>query len=78
MLKKSILKQQPWSYTLYDSDIGPVLSVVCGGTGMFELNIPLTPEEFAQVSGDEDATMALVRAITDAPDRYAARSIAID
>ncbi len=55
-----------------------MLSVVCGGTGMFELNIPLTPEEFAQACGDEDATMALVRAVTDAPDRYAARSIAID
>lgn len=78
MLNKSILKQKSWSYTLYDSEIGPVLSVVCGGAGMFELNIPLTPDEFAQANGDEDSLMALVRAVTSAPDHYASRSIAID
>jgi hypothetical protein len=78
MLTKSILKQQPWSYTLYGSDIGPVLSVVCGGAGLFELNIPLTPDEFALANGDEDSLMALVRTVTSAPDSYASRSIAID
>jgi hypothetical protein len=78
MFKKSILKQKSWSYTLYDCEIGPVLSVVCGAAGIFELNIPLTPDEFAQASGDEDSLMALVRVVTSAPDHYASRSIAID
>lgn len=36
------LAEERWTYILYKSDASYILSVVCGGVGLFELNIPLS------------------------------------
>lgn len=34
--------EKKWSYTLYNADGVYIVSVVCGGVGLFEINIPLS------------------------------------
>lgn len=71
----SIVSKKPWEYTLYNSAGRHVLSVVCGGAAMYELNIPLTADEEAAVLGDRAALEALVATIRNDPHAWAARSV---
>lgn len=42
-MKKIIDK--PWNYTLYKKQSKYILSVLCGGVGMYEIEIELNKEE---------------------------------
>jgi hypothetical protein len=42
-MKKIIDK--PWNYTLYQTENKYTLSVLCGGVGMYEIEIELNKEE---------------------------------
>lgn len=66
--------QESWSYTLYRDDDRYILSVVCGGVGMYELNVPLDDME-VKVVGDQAAVAALAKEIRADPKRYATRSV---
>jgi len=66
--------QESWSYTLYRDGARYILSVVCGGVGMYSLNIPLDGEE-AGVVGSQEAVADLAKKIRTAPKQYADRSI---
>lgn len=35
------IAEKKWTYTLYESDGNYLLSVICGGAAMYELNIPI-------------------------------------
>lgn len=66
--------QESWSYTLYRDGDRYILSVVCGGVGMYELNIPLNDME-VNVVDDQSAVAALAKEIRVDPKRYVARSV---
>lgn len=66
--------QESWSYTLYRDGARYILSVVCGGVGMYTLNIPLDDEE-ASAAGDQAAVADLAKRIRTNPKQYADRSI---
>lgn len=66
--------QESWSYTLYRDGDRYILSVVCGGVGMYELNIPLDDGE-AKVVGNQQAVAELAKKIRTDPKNYSARSI---
>lgn len=66
-----------WSYTLYETDGQYVLSVLCGSAAMYELNIPLEPDDVARVTSDGAFLDSLATEIRDNPHRFAARSIKI-
>lgn len=68
--------QESWSYTLYRDGERYILSVVCGGVGMYELNIPLDDEE-VRVVGDQAEVAKLAKKIRDESSQYAARSVRI-
>lgn len=70
------LAEKQWAYTLYRVDDGTiVLSVLCGGPAMYELNIPLDQDTASQVIADEVFLGKCVSDIRDHPDRYADRNI---
>lgn len=66
--------QESWSYTLYRDGARYILSVVCGGVGMYSLNIPLDDEE-AKMVADQTAVADLAKKVRADPGRYADRSI---
>jgi hypothetical protein len=66
-----------WSYTLYEAYDKYVLSVLCGGVAMYELNIPLELDEGVRAISDSAYLDALASEIRDNPHRFAPRSIKI-
>ncbi len=42
-----VIAQEEWSWTLLEDGERLVLSVLCGGAAMYELDIALSPEERA-------------------------------
>lgn len=71
-------KQLDWSHTLYGSHDGHVLSSLCGGVGLYVLNIPLSEDEVRRNLVDESAVADFAVLIRSAPQAYAARSVVLD
>lgn len=72
------IAEKPWTYTLYKhEDGGIVLSVLCGGAAMYELNIPLDFETASKAITDEVFLAKYASDIRDHPERYADRNIRI-
>jgi hypothetical protein len=68
--------EKPWAYTVYRFEDGTiVLSVLCGGAAMYELNIPLDHETASKVIADEVFLGKYANEIRDNPERYADRNI---
>jgi hypothetical protein len=42
---KEVVAQKKWTYTLYRTDDALILSVVCGGAAMFNIDVQLTQQE---------------------------------
>lgn len=73
-----IVKQEPWSYTLYEREGEFVLSVLCGSVGLFELNMPLKYSESESIQNDPSSLDRLVEDVRNRPDIYKSRSIKIE
>jgi hypothetical protein len=69
------IAEKKLAYTLYQSDGGLLLSVVCGGVGIHVLNIPLSSEESAQATASAESLEALADKIRSNPSSYASRRI---
>jgi hypothetical protein len=70
------IEKKPWAYTLCKLDDGAiVLSVLCGGAAMYELNIPLDPEATAKAIADEEFLGKYASDIRERPEQYAHRNI---
>lgn len=74
-MSAEVVTQKPWEYTLYRCADRWILSVVCGGAAMYELNIALDSAQQAQVLGDSAKLDALAAAIRSDPQSWAARSV---
>ena len=65
-----------WVYTLYKRDDGSiVLSVLCGGVGMYELNISLGNKVAIRAIEDEEFLEKLASEVREHPQQYSGRSI---
>jgi len=74
----AVIVQKKWTYTLYKDDQGMfVLSVLCGGASMYELNIPLSTGEAQSAMDDAGFLDGLVETIRAHPHDYAEKSIRI-
>ena len=71
------IAQKQWTYTLYESQGTYVLSVVCGGVGVYELNIPLTADDAEKAILDSAYLDKLVSEIANNPHKFASKSIQI-
>lgn len=70
------ISEKPWAYTLYKfEDGGFVLSVLCGGAAMYEINIPLDNETAAKAIGDEVFLGKCASNIRDHPALYSDQHI---
>ncbi|MEE3626111.1 hypothetical protein UCD39_19355 [Nitrospirillum sp. BR 11752] len=67
--------EKAWTYILYETGTGHVLSVLCGGVGMYELNIPLTAVEAARALADSAYLDGLASEIRMHPQQFAPRSV---
>ncbi|WLQ15981.1 hypothetical protein O5O45_08650 [Hahella aquimaris] len=67
---KEIVSQKKWVYTLYRTEDGLLLSVVCGGVAMFEVEVLLSKEEAFQVQRDEGFLDLLAEKIRNNPKQY--------
>jgi hypothetical protein len=75
-MRSEKIAQKRWAYTLYRLENGEVvLSVLCGGAAMYELNIPLDDETAAKAIVDQQFLEECADNIRSHPDRYAAKSI---
>lgn len=70
---KEIAAQKKWVYTLYKTDEGMLLSVVCGGVAMFNVDVLLSDEEVRQSKQDESFIDALAEKIRNNPKQYTPR-----
>jgi len=74
----TMIAQKKWAYTLYKSDQGTfVLSVLCGGAGMYELNVPLSVDEGQRAVDDVDFLDSVAEKIRAHPHDFADKSIRI-
>lgn len=72
------IAEKNWLYTLYRLDNGSiVLSVLCGGVGMYELNIPLGNEVAARAIEDEELLEKIASEIREHPQQYSGQSIVL-
>lgn len=70
------IAEKRWSYTLYRLDDGTtVLSVLCGGPAMYELNIPLDMATVPKAMLDVDFLDKCASDIRSDPEKYADQSI---
>jgi hypothetical protein len=75
-MKTEKLAYKPWAYTLYRLEKGGVvLSVVCGGAALYELNIPLDDDTAARAIADQKFLEAFASRIRSHPDEYVHQSI---
>jgi hypothetical protein len=75
-MKAEKLAHEAWAYTLYRLEKGGVvLSVLCGGAALYELNIPLDDDTAARAIADQRFLEAYASRIRSNPDEYARRSI---
>lgn len=65
-----VLAKAIWSYTLERRDSRFVLSVVCGGTGLYEVEAELTPELAHTCMTDERAASSLANKIRGNPEQF--------
>ena len=71
------LVEKRWTYILYNADGRYILSVVCGGVGLFELNLPLSDADGVRALNDSDFLDRLAAEVSDDPDRYISQSISL-
>lgn len=71
------LAEKRWNYMLYKVDESYILSVICGGVGLFELNIPLSNEDGVRALADETFLDKLAAEIANDPKKYSGSSISI-
>jgi hypothetical protein len=70
------LLQCPWDYTLYDNSGILLLSVLCGGVGMYERNINLSLHETEQYKAiGESYIIQLAQEIREDQRKYEFRFI---
>ncbi len=71
----NIIVEKPWDYTFYEIDSNYFVRVLCGGVGLYELNIKLNEEELLKFNSigityiDE-----LVRTIQNSAELYVDRN----
>jgi hypothetical protein len=71
------LAEKRWTYTLYRSNEYYILSVVCGGVGLFELNILLSNAHGAEASAEPGFLARLAAEIANDPEKYSGQTIPI-
>jgi hypothetical protein len=75
-MKAEKLAHEAWAYTLYRLEKGGVvLSVLCGGAALYELNIPLDDDTAARAISDQRFLETHASRIRSNPDEYVRRSI---
>lgn len=67
---KEILAQKKWVYTLFKTDAGMFLSVVCGGVAMFNVDVLLSSAEAEQALQDNGFLDSLAEKIRCNPKKY--------
>lgn len=69
------LQEKKWAYTLFDADGKKILSVVCGGAGLYDLKIELSASEVQKMNEDASFVESLASAIRDNPKAYEDRRV---
>jgi len=67
---KEIVAQKKWVYTLYKTDKGMLLSVVCGSVAMFNADVLLSNEDACRAEQDESFRELLAERVRSNPKQY--------
>ena len=67
---KKIIAQKKWVYTLYETESGVILSVICGGAAMFNVDVQLSEDEAKRIEQDEKYLEALAEKVRADPKQY--------
>jgi hypothetical protein len=73
MQQPRLIIKEDWSFSLYKRDDQYILSVVCGGAGPYDLNIPISESDARQLQ----RLRTLAQEVRTNPSRYAAMSVAV-
>ena len=77
-MKSVKVRDKAWAYTLFELEGTYVLSVLCGSSAMYFLNIPLTKAESERALSDGAFLDELAKQITTDPHSFAPRSIQLE
>lgn len=70
-----LIAKENWSFALYKQDDRFILSVVCGGVGLYELNIPVSSEDVRKGLADNDYLRRIADRVRTYPKEYEAMSL---
>jgi hypothetical protein len=68
-----IIRQENFSYVLFEEDGKIYLNVLCGGAAMYDITIELSPEEAKSCQTSQNKLEKLVGEISYSPEKYKAR-----
>jgi hypothetical protein len=74
-LKK--IAERRWTYILYKYGDQFIFSVICGGVGLFQLNLPLSVEDGVKALEEVDFLDKLAAKVRSAPEKYISQSVSI-
>ena len=78
-MRTSIVRNQDWMYELYEEGGSHFLSVMCGGIGMYERVVKLTPDEMERYRSQGNHVLDdLRRRIATGDDMFAGRDFVGD
>ncbi|MFM7523920.1 MAG: hypothetical protein ACKO4M_07110 [Betaproteobacteria bacterium] len=77
-MEKIILDEKAWSHTLYKHGSHYVLSVPCGGTAVYELDIPIDEATAETALQDPSVLELLASSIRQNPEAYLAKTVGIN
>ncbi len=73
-----LLREEAWQYKLQKLGAKYVLSVPCGSSAMYELNVPIA-QEIAEAGLDDPSVLALLaQTIKNDPDTYMSHQIKLN
>lgn len=77
-MEQHLIHAKAWQYTLYKNGTDYVLSVPCGSSAIYEVNVPISPD-IAEAGLDDPAVLeGLAAAIKDDPEPFISQSIRLN
>lgn len=71
----NIIVEKPWNYTLYSSSQGFIISVVCGGIAVYELQFYLNNDEIKNMRENTQYLDSLAEKVRENTQEYNKRSL---
>ncbi len=77
-MEQNLIHEKAWQYKLYKAGTDYVLSVPCGSSAIYEVNVPISPDIAKAGLADPPLLEGLATAIKDDPESFISQSIKLN